>query len=313
MIKTVLLTGATGFIGSHLLERLLEEGYKVVALKRSFSDTWRIEKLLGQTKFYDVDKSGLELPFKENKIDCVAHLAGTYVKKHKTVADVEGLVDNNIRFPSRICQLCVQHGVKYFINTGTFFEYDISNRPIREDDRKQPYNLYAALKLAFSELLNFYAHEYDFKTIDFKLSATFGEKDNEKLIVFLIKSLLNGAEIEMSGGEQRWNFTYVKDIVQAYIRALENFDKIEEYESFNVGYSEAYSIREVAEKLEKIAGDKKFRIAWGAKPYIENEIFYANCDNSKVKRVLKWEPVFNIDSGLAATYKYYFEKEKGKR
>ncbi len=310
MIKTVLLTGATGFIGSHLLARLLEEGYQVVALKRSFSDTWRIENLLDRAKFYDVDKSGLELPFKENKIEGVAHLAGTYVKKHQTVADVEGLIDNNVRFPSQICQLCVKHGVKYFVNTGTFFEYDISDRPIREDDRKKPYNLYAASKMAFGEVLKFHAQEHDFKVVDFKLSSTFGEKDNEKLMVFLIKSLLSGAEVEMSGGEQRWNFTYVKDTVQAYLRALENFDKIEEYESFDVGYSEAYSIREVVKKLEKIAGGKKLKVAWGAKPYIKNEIFYANCDNSKIKRVLGWKPVFGIDSGLAATYRYYLESEK---
>lgn len=308
MIKTVLLTGATGFIGSHLLEKLLERKFKVVLLKRSFSDTWRIEEFLDKIKFYNVDKIGLEPAFKENRIDCVIHLATKYVKRNESTKDIEEIVDTNVRFPSLLCQFCLQYGVNYFINTGTFFEYKIQERLISESDEKQAYNFYATSKLAFGEILRFYSRSHGLKVVDFKLFAPFGEKDNEKLIIFLIKSLLRGTKIEFSGGEQRWNFTYVKDIVDAYISALSNFGKISGYEDFNVGYNEAYSIKEVAKKLEKIAKDKKFRIVWGAKPYISNEIFYVNCDNSKIKKILKWKPVFNIDSGLEATYNYYLER-----
>jgi nucleoside-diphosphate-sugar epimerase len=308
MIKTVLLTGATGFIGSHLLEGLLEKKFKVVILKRSFSDTWRIEEFLDKTKSYDLDKIALESAFKENKVDCVIHLATEYIKRHESSKDVEKIIDTNVRFPSLLCQSCLQYGVNYFINTGTFFEYKIQKRPISEGDEKQAYNLYAASKLAFSEILKFYSQNYNLRIVDLRLFAPFGEKDNEKLIVFLIKSLLRGTKIEFSGGEQRWNFTYVKDIVSAYIAALSNFGKITGYEDFNVGYNEAHSIKEVAKKLEKIAKDKKFMIVWGAKPYISNEIFYVNCDNSKIKKILKWKPVFNIDSGLKATYNYYLKK-----
>jgi len=312
MIKTVLLTGATGFIGSHLLEKLLEKKIKVVVLKRFSSDIWRIEKFLDKIKSYNIDKTGLEQAFKENKIDCIIHLATKYIKRDESAKDIEEMIDTNVRFPSLLCQLCLQYGVNYFINTGTFFEYKIQKKLISENDEKQAYNFYAASKLAFSEILRFYSQNHGLKVAEFRLFAPFGEKDNEKLIVFLIKSLLRGMEIEFSGGEQRWNFTYVKDIVGAYLTALSNFGKISNYEEFNVGYNKVYSIKEITKKIEKIAKDKKFRIVWGAKPYVSNEIFYVNCDNSKIKKVLKWKPVFNIDLGLEATYNYYlkeFEKE----
>lgn len=67
MTETVLLTGATGFLGSHLLEALINEGCKVIFLKRSFSNTRRIEHLIDKVKCYDVDKESLDKPFKENR------------------------------------------------------------------------------------------------------------------------------------------------------------------------------------------------------------------------------------------------------
>ncbi|MDD5627244.1 MAG: NAD(P)-dependent oxidoreductase [Patescibacteria group bacterium] len=304
MIKTVLVTGAAGFIGSHLLENLLKKNYRVIALLHSASNNTRIEPFRRAVKIYYSDKNELGLIFKESHIDCIIHLATKYIKKHNNLNEVEEMIDTNVKFPSLLCQLAIQAEVKYFINTGTFSEYKMKNLPLKEEDEKCAYNLYAATKLSFAEILKYYANSYNFKVIDFKLFAPFGDRDNEKLMAFLIKSLNKGEEIEFSGGEQRWNFTYVKDIAQAYLCALKHFNKIVKFEGFNVGYDKAYSIKEITKKIEKIA-NKKFNIIWGAKPYIENEVYYVNCDNSKLKKILKWKPLYNLDYGLEKTYYYY--------
>ena len=307
MSKSVLMTGGTGFIGSHLVDELLKNDYKVFLLSHAFSDPYRIKSHLDKVKFYYVDKGETEKAFKENRIDYMIHLATKYIKNHQSIDEVNEMVQANVVFPTRLCELCVRHQVRYFINTGTFFEYEMKDSPIKESDRLGAYNYYAATKLAFIEMLKYYVRDFDFHAVDFKLFPPFGDRDNEKLMAFLVKSIIQSKEVEMSGGEQMWNFTYVKDIVQAYLLALAKFEELNGYEVFNIGYDEAVSIKEVVNKFEMISG-KKMNVKWGAKLYPEKEIFYVSCDNLKLRSLLGWEPKYGIDKGLEATYNYFNKK-----
>jgi len=311
VIKTVLITGGAGFIGSHLVDLLIADNYQLVILERQGTDLSRIESHLKKIKVYYSDKSGISEAFKENKIDCVIHLATRYLKTHQGLDDVDSIVDTNIKFSSQLLELCLKTGVKYFINTGTFFEYRMKKTPISEEDPKQAYNLYAASKLAFEEILKFYADSADIRIIDFKLFAPFGDRDNDKLISYLVQTLNSGQAADFSGGEQRWNFTYVKDIARAYLSALKNFDRIKKYELVNVGYEKAVSIKKIAAILEKISG-KKYKLRWGAKPYSKNEIHYANADISKLKKLLYYRQKYTLEEGLKATYEY-FSLERSKK
>jgi len=311
MKKTLLITGGSGFIGSHLITELLKCGkYNVVVLLHSKLNNDRLKPYLKEISCFYTDKVSVEKAFKKHKIEAILHLATKYVKNHQTPEEVKEMVDSNVAFPATLCDLASRYGVKYFINSGSFFEYKLgAKKKIKETDKLSPYNFYSATKLSFSEILKYYASNFDMKVIDFKLFAPFGENDNEKLVIFLIKSLLSGEKIEFSGGEQKWNYTYVKDIVKAYILAIEHIKEIKEnYLPINVGYDKVISIKQIAKELETVSG-KKFQIKWGAKPYIDNEIFYANCDNSRLKKVLKWQPDYDVKTGLISTYKYYIDKE----
>ena len=304
MIKTILLTGATGFIGSFLLPELLKERYKVIIVKRLTSDTWRIQDYLDQVQIYTIEE-GLERPFKEHRIDYVIHLATHYVKWNENLNDVQKMIDCNIAMTVQLCQLSAEHNVHHFLNTGTMFEYKQKNTPLKEDDERQPYNLFSATKIISDDMVRYYTFfNKHFKVIDLKLFSPFGEKDHPKVLVFLTQSLINNKEIDFSGGEQRWNFTYVKDIVEAYLCALRYFSTMIGYESFNIGYDQAYSLKECVAILEKIAG-RKLAIRFGAKPYVDHEIFYVNCDPAKAKKKLGWKPKYNLASGLRCMYNYY--------
>ncbi len=133
MSKTVLLTGATGFIGSHLLEELINQNYEVIILKRSFSNTWRIDHLLDNITFYDIDKVPIENIFDNHEINYVVHLA-TYYKKTHEYNDIEEMMESNITIPTKILEQMRLHSVEYFINTGTFFEYDLNSRLIGKNN-----------------------------------------------------------------------------------------------------------------------------------------------------------------------------------
>ena len=312
MKKTLLITGASGFIGSHLIEALTEsDKFNLIVLLRSGSSNERLKPFSKKIKKVFIDKTSIEKVFKSEKIDLIIHLATKYVKNHQKPEEVAEMIDSNIRFPAILCDLASQYGVKYFINSGTFFEYKLgAKKKIKESDPLSPYNFYSATKLSFSEILKYYCENFGMKAIDFKLFAPFGENDNEKLIIFLIKTLLSGDKIDFSGGEQKWNYTYVKDIVKAYVLAINQIKNIEKnYLPINLGYDKVTSIKNIAKILERVSG-KKLQINWGAKPYIKNEIFYANCDNSKLKKILKWKPDYDLESGLQRTYNFYAGKEK---
>ncbi|MCX5718347.1 MAG: NAD-dependent epimerase/dehydratase family protein, partial [Nitrospirae bacterium] len=115
----ILLTGATGFIGSHVLKRGLSENYEIIITKRSTSNVKRIKDVLDKVKYYDVDTVPLSKIFDENKIDLVIHCATDY-KKNQNYEDILGLIEANITFPSQILEQMHIHNVPYFINTGSF-------------------------------------------------------------------------------------------------------------------------------------------------------------------------------------------------
>lgn len=303
MIKAILLTGATGFIGSYLLEDLLQKGYKVVITKRSSSDTWRINHLLDKIRSYDVDKIKIEKIFEENKIDCTIHLATHYKKVHSE-DDVEKFIDAGIRFPALILQQMVKHNVRFFINTGTFTEYEICPEPIRENAKKRAHNLYSAFKIAFSDILEYYSNEFGIKAIDLKLFSPYGPKDNEKLFVYIVKSFAGGKRFEVTKGEQKWDWTYVNDIVDAYIKSLRYIEIMKNrYEAFNIGADNVHSIREIISLLEGISGKKE--LAMFTKEYPKNDIFLVNCNNSKARKHLGWAPRTDLNTGLKEMYEFY--------
>ena len=141
------------------------------------------------------------------------------------------------------------------------------------------------------------------KAIDLKLFSPYGPRDNEKLIIFLIKSILKNKEVEISKGEQLLSWTYVRDIVDAYVKAVEYVQKMDKnYESFNIGNGEAVSIKKIVEILKEISGKNLIKCN---KDYGKNEIMYAKCNNDKARRVLGWNPLYFIRQGLKETYDYY--------
>ena len=119
--KTVLLTGATGFLGSHLLSALLKEGHRVIVLKRSTSRLLRINHLMDEIIVYDVDHFELDNIFSRESIQVVIHVATSYSREQQNELDS---VNANIVLGINLLKNSVKHGVEIFINTDTFFNVD---------------------------------------------------------------------------------------------------------------------------------------------------------------------------------------------
>ena len=299
-MQHILLTGATGFLGSHLLEALLTQGYKVTILKRSTSDTWRINHVLGRVNVFDIDKVSIDSVFVNNSVDVVIHLA-TFYRKNDASTDVEDMIKSNVTFPSVLLEAGIRSGLKGFINTGTFFEYDCSCLPVNESNDLKPFNFYAKTKLAFDVLLNSYRD--DLNVITLRLFSPYGPKDNDKVIPHIIKKALIGAEINLSEGLQKLDFTYCEDVVGAYLKAVALINNGKNVsETFNIGTGRPHSIREIVSILEEEM-DTRLNVKWA--PPFRNDFDIVYSDVKKTSTVLGWHPRSSIRAGLISTLKYY--------
>jgi len=289
MNKTVLITGATGFLGSHISLRLFRKGFNIIILKRSFSDLWRINKIINNIKFYDIDKVELEVPFRENKIDFIIHAATNYGRQK---AKLEEIIETNINYPIKLLEIAI------FYKTDAFFNTDTSlNRYI---------NYYSLSKKQFVEWLRIFKDKI--KIFNFKLEYVYGEMDDySKFIPFIIRELiLKVKEIKLTGGQQKRDFIYVEDVVSSYEAILDSFDKYPTgFYEYEIGTGIATSIKEVVLLLKELTLNDETYLNFGGLSYRDNEIMESKANLKKIKEDVGWEPKVSLKEGLEKVVNWY--------
>lgn len=284
----ILLTGATGFLGSAILKALLKNDHEVIIIKRSFSDIHRISQEIKETKVYDIDQKGsLEKIFGENKnIATVLHTATCYGKKNETEHEI---TDSNIAFPVELINLAIENNVKTFINTSSFFQ--------KITDKEHPLYTYIESKRKFKKIGKKLATEKKIHFIDAKIQHLYGTNDDEsKFIPFIIhNSLHNTPLLNLTKGEQERDFIYIDDAVDAYLKII-SFQECNYYVSYEIGTGQTISIKQAVESIAKIVSSKtEFR--FGKLPYRAGEVMSAKADISKLLK-LGWKPEYDFDKGI---------------
>jgi nucleoside-diphosphate-sugar epimerase len=303
----ILMTGANGFVGSHVLESLLEDSENKIAITlRTTSDISRIKSHIENNEiviFY-LEKESIDAIITRFEPEIVVHLSVYYKKKHD-FNDIEEMFNSNITFPAKILDSMVKNNVRFFINTGTFTEFLLDENFLTDKCKISPSNLYSATKVAFEEILKFYSDKFGIRAITLKLLAPYGPKDNpKKLIPYLINCAIKNEIAKTSPGEQNWDFIYVKDIARSYKAAVEFITKRwNKYEVFVIGTGEVFSIRDIAKLINDFHGNLK--VEWGALPYNENETYYVKADTTKARNILGWNPIFSLREGILETYNFY--------
>jgi len=283
-LKTVLLTGATGFLGSYLLGSLLKKGYKVVILKRSNSDTWRIQHLLDEIVSYDIDTQKIELAFLEQAIDTVVHTACSYGRNGESM---EEIVQSNLTFGLRLLDACMKYSVNTFCNTDTFLDRGLND--------------YALSKSQFTDWLKQKSEKV--QVVNLKLEHMYGPKDDStKFVSWLLSQLKAGVtEVKLTSGEQRRDFIYIDDVVSAYMLAIAKSDELEQYTELEVGIGCSTSVKSFVQFLKECYeykfGASNTILGFGAVPYREGEVMDFNVDNSGLID-LGWKPAYSLKKGL---------------
>lgn len=295
MQKKILLTGGTGFLGSCIAKKMLDQGFLVFLLKRKKSDLHRIGNLLENKNLIILDREKnkeLDRIFKDG-IDFVVHVATSYGRDGEPATEI---IKANLIFPLELLELAVKHKVPGFMNADTFF-----NENIGLSDREL---LYVKTKKDFLNIAKNIIKGSDIKLANLKIEQMYGPDDNpKKFIPFVIRNLLSDKDINLTKGEQKRDFVFVDDVADAFLSVADNFEKIGQFDEFGIGAGRSFPIKKVVAKLKKeLASDS--HLAWGALPYRENEMMDSRADILNNKKI-KWKPLHGLDCGLELTADFY--------
>jgi len=287
--KNVLLTGATGFLGSHLLQAFLENGWHVAILKRSFSDTRRIREYLDRVKSFDLDLVPLEKPFEEcGQFDCVVHTATNYGRHGETATEV---FESNLSFPLRLLNAATFFNTAIFFNTTTFFN--------KATLLYAYLNYYALSKRQFEDWGRIFANQGKIQFVNIKLEHMYGPGDDlSKFTTWIVQSCINNIDkIELTPGEQKRDFIHIDDVVSAYKLLVEKGRQSGVgFQEFELGRGKAVSMREFVEAAKRLTGANT-ELAFGAKAYRENELMHSEADIAKLL-ALGWKSKYDLSAGL---------------
>ena len=315
-MKRVLVTGADGFIGSHLVEKLLEKGYEVKAFTfyNSFNtwgwlDTFPREKLNEIEIFSgDIrDPNGVREAMKG--IDWVFHLAALIAIPF-SYHSPDSYVDTNIKGTLNVCQAAKERGVKRVLVTSTSEVYGTAKYvPIDENHPKQPQSPYSATKIGADALAMSFYNAFELPVVIVRPFNTYGPRQSARAIIpTIITQIANGAkEIKLGDLSPTRDFNYVKDTCRGFIQLSQCEAAIGQ--EVNVCSNYEISMRDTLNLISEIMSVKVCFVEDEQRIRPKgSEVFRLWGDNSKIKSLTDFKPEYPIRRGLEETVKWFMDK-----
>jgi len=308
-MKKVLITGASGFIGSHTVESALERGYFVRVFLRYNSTGYVgnlrfLGKKLKEIEIYWGDIRDYTSVLRAVKgVDYVIHLAAQISVPYSFQNPIDFAM-NNVVGTTNILKASVECGISKFVYTSTSEIFGGSDEPLNEDSLRIPKSPYSASKVGADAIVKSFFYTYDLNTLILRPFNTFGPRQSIRaLIPWIIYQGLRSEKVKLGNLEPKRDFTYVKDTVEGILLALEK--ETEGGDEINLGTGRSFSVMEVVEVVSRVLGKNlKVEVEEKFKRPKKAEVFNLIADNTKAKRVLGWEPKWSFEEGVRETVEY---------
>ncbi len=302
----ILVTGGAGFIGSHVVDLLIEKEHHVFVLDNLSSG--RKENINNRAKFFEEDLGDyakIKEIFDNERFDIVYHLAAQ-IDIRKSVKEPVFDARVNILDSLNLIECCVKSGVKHFIfsSSGGAIYGDDVEIPTSEDAEEKPVSPYGCAKLVIEKYLHFYNKVYGLKYSCLRYSNVYGPRQNSKgeagVIAIFFDNMLNNKKSIIFGGIQTRDFVYVGDVARANVFVLDD----NESEVYNVGTGREIDIVGLFEKMNGFFGNRfepEFR------ERNKGEQLKSCLGFDKIRKNLGWRPEIDLDKGLKRTYDWFLD------
>ena len=284
----ILVTGGAGFIGSHLVDRLIKEGHKPMVF----------DKKQGK----DINNSGqLSRAVRKNKFDGVVHLAAE-AGVRRSFEQPQLYFQTNVNGTLNLLECLRQSPKTGFVLASSSSVYGNSaSVPFKETETNlAPVSPYAVSKLTTEQISKIYADNYGLQTTILRLFTVYGPRNRQDMAAFTFtRDIIGGKPIKLFGQETMRDFTYIDDIVEGIIRAIERPFK---FEIINLGNAKPLPVRELIRLIGQ-AADKKPKVIVSSLP--AGDVNKTWADINKAKRLLGWQPTIDIKTGIEKLVEWY--------
>lgn len=307
-MRSILITGGAGFIGSHLVDRLMSEGDWRITVVDDLNDFYdpsikraNIESHLSRPNFRLIEADirdfySLHEVFNEEKFDCIVHLAAR-AGVRPSLTEPRLYVETNINGTMNLLELAREHAIKQFVFGSSSSVYGENKKvPFSEHDPIfNPISPYAATKAAGELICHTYSHLHDMRIVCLRFFTVYGARQRPDLAIHKFAKLINaGKPIPVFGdGTTRRDYTYVDDIIQG-VRAAIDYDQ-SQYEVINLGESRTVQLRELILLIENELGK---RAEIDRQPTQPGDVPQTYADISKARQLLNYNPQTQIEDGI---------------
>jgi nucleoside-diphosphate-sugar epimerase len=301
-MNTVLITGATGFIGSNIAKSLTDKGYKVFATHRNNSSFYRCKDFKNLVHWINVENLDWKEENADIQIDLLIHTAWQGVSAGDR--DNWKIQLSNFKFSKDIFEFAKSVNVKKIISLGSQAEYGIYNKKVDEEFTPVPVDAYGSVKLFTLYFLRNFATKEKVEWYWIRVFSVFGTNENKNwLLPSVILNLLQGKPVELTEGNQKYDFLHSDEFIN-------NFSEIIKCDTnnsgiFNLCSGNATEIRDLLIKLTKFIPNTEQLLNFGTLPYRKNQNMFIVGDNQKFENTFGSIHLDTMDSNLQKTINLY--------
>jgi len=308
-MSKILVTGGAGFIGSNLVDKLIEKGHKVLIIDNL--STGFKEHINEKAKFYrmDIRSAAIDKIIEKERPEAMYHLAAQ-VDVRKSLEDPNLDVEINISGSINLLRSCIKHKVQkvIFASTGGAIYGEQEYFPADERHPAFPISPYGVAKLTVEKYLHCFKENFGLSYVCLRLANVYGPRQNPKgdqgVVAIFCSKLLNREKVTIYGdGKQTRDYVFVDDVVNAFVSALD----YSKSEVFNIGTGIETNVNQLYEILAKKVGSNSSK-TYGPERLGEQK--RSVIDFTKAKKELNWEPEVNLEQGLEKTLEYYQMRNK---